>query len=232
MYIEHLENTMHDIVTPMTVIGSMIKCVMAEFVTNENLSYYLNMTQKQIDMLFDIIKNGSVAGKIINENYVVCLTMEDIYDLVEEQTNAFKYTMGRKNISLTLVSEIETKLMPLDKHLITRIINNLLSNAEKFTPSYGEVVVNIKTDSNTASIKVSDNGEGFSAEMLEHGIKRYYTKKNEINRNGSGMGLDIVQRIVGILGGEVKIGNGKNGGAEIGFTIPIITNEDLPIELK
>lgn len=109
-----------------------------------------------------------------------------------------------------------------DTHLLERAMNNLLDNAVRHTPSYGEIVVQCYKDGNKVKFTIRDTGPGFSSDELQRVFEPLY--RGEISRNrstgGSGLGLTISQRIIRRHGGELAAGNHSEGGALLTGWIP------------
>lgn len=110
-----------------------------------------------------------------------------------------------------------------DTHLLERAMNNLLDNAVRHTPSYGEIVVQCYKDRDQVKFTIRDTGPGFSYEELQRAFEPLY--RGEVSRNratgGSGLGLTISQKIVRRHGGELAANNHSEGGALLTGWIPI-----------
>ncbi|WP_209976172.1 sensor histidine kinase [Paenibacillus eucommiae] len=110
-----------------------------------------------------------------------------------------------------------------DTHLLERVMNNLLDNAVRHTPSYGEIVVQCYKDGNKIMFTIRDTGPGFSSEELQRVFEPLYRGEASRNRStgGSGLGLTISQRIVRRHGGELAVSNHSVGGALLTGWIPV-----------
>lgn len=114
-----------------------------------------------------------------------------------------------------------------DMHLLERSINNLLDNAVRHTPSYGEIVVQCYKEGSKIKFTVRDTGPGFFSEELHRVFEPLY--RGEVSRNrltgGSGLGLAISQKIVRRHGGELSAGNHPEGGALLTGWIPAAVSD-------
>ncbi|WP_226003013.1 sensor histidine kinase [Paenibacillus sp. BJ-4] len=109
-----------------------------------------------------------------------------------------------------------------DMHLLERAISNLLDNAVRHTPPYGEIVVQCDIESDQVKFMIRDTGPGFSSEELQRVFEPLYRGETSRNRStgGSGLGLTISQTIIRRHGGELDAGNHAEGGALLIGWIP------------
>lgn len=110
-----------------------------------------------------------------------------------------------------------------DAHLLERAMNNLLDNAVRHTPSYGEIVVHCYKNENKVMFTMRDTGPGFSSEELQRVFDPLYRGDASRNRStgGSGLGLTISQRIIRRHGGDLAAGNHAEGGALLTGWLPV-----------
>ncbi len=109
----------------------------------------------------------------------------------------------------------------LDRPAQKRVMDNLISNAVKFTRK-GEVVVEIRSDQETVTLKVVDSGIGISKEFLPHIFDEFQQESKGISRifQGSGLGLAITKRLVCLMGGEIEVASKKGKGTTFTITYP------------
>jgi signal transduction histidine kinase len=110
-----------------------------------------------------------------------------------------------------------------DATAIERVLNNLLDNAFKYSPSDSMIEITLKKQGELARISVIDQGEGIREEDQELVFKRFFrTASARANmQQGSGLGLAIVKNLVNNLQGDVGVISSKESGSEFWFTIPI-----------
>jgi signal transduction histidine kinase len=107
-----------------------------------------------------------------------------------------------------------------DKRMLKNIFINLISNAIKFSGPGAEIRVLSKNESGTVSISVQDQGIGISAEDLKHLFSSFFRGKNAQNIQGTGLGLHIVKRYLGLLSGQVEIKSELGKGTTVTILIP------------
>ena len=131
-----------------------------------------------------------------------------------------------KGLALTVINRMDAVVLT-DKERVLQIGNNLLSNAIKFTESGG---VSLITDYNAGLLKliVEDTGTGMTAEEQQRVFGAFERLSNATTKDGFGLGLSIVQRIVAMFGGTVRLESEKGKGSCFTVEIPMQTAEEQP----
>ena len=132
------------------------------------------------------------------------------------------------NKGLTLIVESHTDAVVLtDKERILQICNNLLSNAIKFTDN-GSVSLTVDYDNSMLKLVVEDTGTGMTEDEQQRVFGAFERLSNAAAKDGFGLGLSIVQRIVAMLGGTIRLESEKGKGSRLTVEIPMQTAEELP----
>ena len=131
-----------------------------------------------------------------------------------------------KGLALTITNQTDTIVLT-DKERILQIGNNLLSNAIKFTENGG---VSLTTDYDNGVLKliVEDTGTGMTNEEQQRVFGAFERLSNAAAKDGFGLGLSIVQRIVSMLGGTIRLESEKGKGSRFTVEIPMQTAGELP----
>jgi signal transduction histidine kinase len=110
----------------------------------------------------------------------------------------------------------------MDTQAIGRVLNNLISNALRYTPAQGRVSVWVRRTDQGAVVTVSDTGDGIRAEDLPHVFERFYRGEKSRNRvtGGAGLGLAIARGIVQAHGGNIHVESKAGIGTQFTFHIP------------
>ena len=135
-----------------------------------------------------------------------------------------------KGLALTITNQTDAVILT-DKEHILQIGNNLLSNAIKFTENGG---VSLTTDYNNGVLKliVEDTGTGMTEEEQQRVFGAFERLSNAAAKDGFGLGLSIVQRIVTMLGGIIRLESDKGKGSRFTVEIPMQTVEELPEQIN
>ena len=131
-----------------------------------------------------------------------------------------------KGLVLTITNQTDTVVLT-DKERILQIGNNLLSNAIKF-PENGGVSLRTDYDNGVLKIIVEDTGTGMTNEEQQRVFGAFERLSNAAAKDGFGLGLSIVQRIVAMLGGTIQLESEKGKGSRFTVKIPMQTAGELP----
>ncbi|MEM9467156.1 MAG: HAMP domain-containing sensor histidine kinase [Actinomycetota bacterium] len=123
----------------------------------------------------------------------------------------------RRRSARTVSVQVDDSVVMGRPPLLDRALTNLLGNADKFTPDDAPIEVDVRA----GAVRVRDHGPGFPAEDLPHVWERFYRSAATRTMPGSGLGLAIVAQIVERHGGRVHASNAADGGAIVGFDLPL-----------
>ncbi len=222
-----LANMSHEIRTPLNYILGFAQLLNEEDVEKEQIKIYTDLIQKGgqslLHLVNDIIDLSKIEANqlILNEeDFFVNEMMNDIYNIYisdKDKTGAveFKINIPKQNVGLYS-----------DKNRIKQVLNNFLSNANKFTKEgYIELGYKHIMEERQVFLKfyVKDTGVGISKENLPRVFLRFtkFDKNNTRFINGAGLGLAISKRIVELLGGDIGVNTKLGEGSTFWFTIPL-----------
>ena len=165
--------------------------------------------------------------------HIESTSLQDILDLVLSSIKGRSIAKAIPEIVLNLPEELP--LVQADKEGLTEVLNKLIDNACKFTPTDGVVTISAKTIESSVlqrkshnglmlEIIISDTGRGIEINQLETIFQRFYQEEGFLQRSigGTGLGLAICRQIIQKLGGEIwATSSGKNQGSEFHFNLPI-----------
>ena len=186
-------NLSHEIRTPVTLIkGYVSKITIKEAENKKNLSIVNNQIQQVENILNSILDLSKLDENklILERNHI------EIIPFLNKHYSDFKGLFQKKNIAFNLNFNIYNITIHMDANLMSKSINNLLSNALKFTSKNGTVNINVELNDNL-EINIIDNGIGIGTEDLDKIFNRFYQAKNHITQSqGSGIGLSFSKSII------------------------------------
>ena len=144
-------------------------------------------------------------------------------DVVTEAVETFQAQASGSEISLTTEIAPEVPSFPFDAARILQVLCNLLSNALKFTPAQGSIVVRLEQVEENVVYSVSDTGEGIPDDKLEAVFDRF-VQLTKNDRRGVGLGLFISKCIVQGHGGRIWVESRMGGGSTFCFSLPMKAN--------
>lgn len=166
-----------------------------------------------INQLLDISKIKSSVGNPdwCNGNITAHLTM-----IIE----AYRDYARSRNIDLHFLAR-EAVEMDFVPDYVSKVMNNLLSNAFKFTPEYGKVSVSVWREGNCLFLDVSDTGEGMDKETVSHVFEPFYQAETEARNIGTGVGLALVKQIIDAVEGSITVESTVGKGTTFHIHVPI-----------
>jgi signal transduction histidine kinase len=135
----------------------------------------------------------------------------------------------RKHIRVDVSAYADLSTVSADRRALRSILDNLLSNALRFTPDDGEILLAAEEIKDFVQFSVRDTGRGIEAERLSSIFDRF----NAFSEKGTGMGLALVRRLVELLGGQIAVESRLGHGSTFRFTLPVAVARDVrhPVEV-
>jgi signal transduction histidine kinase/CheY-like chemotaxis protein len=172
---------------------------------------------KLIDDLLDVSR--IMSGKLRLERATV-----SIKDIVDDATQVMQPAADAKDVHISIAADPRVGAIQGDNARLQQIVSNLLSNALKFTPRGGSVVVQLSRTSDCVELQVRDSGQGIAAEFLPHVFEPFRQADGSTTRahGGLGLGLSIVKRLVDAHHGTITADSpGLGRGATFIVRLPI-----------
>ncbi len=221
---EFYSNITHEFRTPLTVIMGLANLIKdhpkEKELIQKNSQEVLNLVQQLLDI--SKAQSGALQLKMIDDNIILYLEylIESFHPLAQE-----------KNIDLNFTHDEEEIIMTFDREKMRFILNNLLTNAIKFTPNGGKIDVAAQSESNQLLLSVSDNGIGLSSSEAEKVFDRYYqVRKKDATQIGDGIGLALVKELVELLNGTISVKSTEKLGSTFTVCLPLLLEDNLKKE--
>lgn len=220
---ELIANISHDLRTPLAIIQGYIETLQIkdEQLTEAERTDYLNKINssserlsKLIGQLFEYSKLEANQIEPNKEPFLISELANDIH-------RNYLVLAKKKNIELKLEMEQKTPLVFADISLVERAIQNLMDNALKFTPENGKVAVQITPLDNDVEIVIKDSGPGIAKEHQHLVFERYRQTKTGKEKEGAGLGLAIVRKIMELHNANIQVFSRPNEGTSFSFCLPV-----------
>lgn len=191
----------------------------------ELVANVVSETEKLDDLMGDLIEVAELdTGK--RE-----LTLEQLRPLqaLREARDRFCDEAGQKHIRVEVSAYADLSVVKADRRALRSILDNLLSNAIRYTPQDGEILLAAEEIKDYVQFTVRDTGRGIEAERQSTIFDRF----NTFSEKGSGLGLALARRLVESLGGQIAVESRLGHGTTFRFTIPVAVLTDVrhPVEV-
>lgn len=230
---DFVANTSHELRTPINTITGMSEILLQEDLTenvhNEVLDIQMTGFELQT-IVTDILDYAALESKTLELNtrsYNITSTINDVMNMTVFQNREKK---------LELIFDCNPRIPRLlygDEAQLRRVINNLISNAIKFTSEGGvrvEVTYRPESYGINLIVKVKDTGIGMDLSQQEHVFQSFYQAESDRNRRaeGMGLGLTISSELIKKMGGFMYVNSTPGEGSEFAFSVPQKVMDDRP----
>lgn len=222
-------NITHELRTPLTLILGPLEDMQKNNSLPHRDAQKISVIHQSAIRLLNLINQILEFRKTETQNKKLCVSRDNLASFVHETGLKYKELNRKPGIEFRL--EVEKEDMPLyfDKEVVTIILDNLISNAIKYTDK-GTITLglrNIVRDNiNYTEISVSDTGYGITPEALPRVFERYYQEGSEHQASGTGIGLALVRNLVTLHEGEISVESSLNVGSTFRFSL--LTDNTYP----
>ena len=249
LYFEHLENERqkelyqqkldfftnisHEIRTPLTLIIGPLERALSSLRNNHSVFSQLNIVRNNADRLMRLVNELLDFRKAESGNMKLQFSECNIQKFVAEIYLSFKELAATRNIQYVLVAPDKTLDVYFDKDQLEKVLFNILSNAFKFTPDNGKIIVRVQQrevdDQSWVDIIVSDNGKGIPDEYQEKLFENFFQVEVRDFSIGTGIGLALSKSIMELHKGFIKVQSRpqeNDNPGETHFTISLLLGKD------
>jgi signal transduction histidine kinase/DNA-binding response OmpR family regulator len=221
-------NIGHEFRTPLTLIMTPLSTLIHQL-TDENLKQKLTSIYQNAENMLNLINQLLDFRKLEMGGEKLKLSCNDFVKYAEYVYSTFKDVAENQSIQFTFESDVRHIFMGFDKSKVHKIMNNLYSNALKFT-SKGCIMTIIrivqKNEREFVNIDITDTGCGIPDREQQTIFERFYqSENNDPDKTGSGIGLHLVKEYVELHGGHISVSSKVSEGSVFSVFIPT----DLPV---
>jgi len=224
---EFIVNMSHALRTPLNVIIGFSEMLQDELVgkLNDKQSKYVRNVRESGRELQQLIANVVDVFKIDTGKVPLETTEFPLKDAIDSALETYADIAQEKGLEVSVEVVPEVSRICADPQKLSTILDNLLSNALKFTPDGGRVIVTADLLEDRVRVCIADSGIGLSPEDCERVFSEFYRAPNVVAGAGSGLGLAISKKLVLMHGGEIWAESAKEGGVRFIFTLPLRQEE-------
>ena len=216
---DFVSNVSHEMKTPIAIIKNYAELLRLESLTEEQKEEYARNIEDAAVRLSTLISNILKLNKLENQRITPEVEAYDVCRQVCDCILQFENAWEEKEIELETDME-DSAFVEADESLLELVWNNLISNAVKFTPPGGTIMVKQSSQEDTVTVSVSDTGCGMDAESMKHIFDKFYQADTSHSREGNGLGLALVKRVLELLDGGIRVESEPGKGSTFSVTLP------------
>lgn len=226
-------NITHELRTPLTLILGPLDDISHSSDITKAVKHKLAVIYQSAVRLNELITQILEFRKTETDNRQLRVVKANVVDAVHEVSLKYEELAQKPDVAIKFVAPENPIMMYIDKEVIAIILDNLVSNAIKYTDQ-GNIDICVERrrsgERHLVDITVSDTGHGISATALPHIFDRYYQENGPHQASGTGIGLSTVKKLVTLHHGEVKVESNLEQGTS--FIVTLDENEIYPDALR
>ena len=236
---EFISNVSHELRTPITSIKSYVDtlCTHGEKLEPDIYREFLQIIDSEAERLMNLVNEVLELSKLEEGDREIEMVRQDIRPAVEYTTRAVNMMAQDRGIELVFEAADELPMVRMNRESIERAVINLVTNAIKYTPNGGKILVKVaaRPDGNEVFVEVKDNGIGIPEDCLPHIFDRFYRVEKKVHTiKGTGLGLTIVKRIIDKHAGKItvasEIGHGSTFTVHLPAAVGAMDDDDIADE--
>lgn len=201
---DFISNVSHEIKTPLAVIQNYAKVLENNKLDEETRLKYLDSLQTACRKLSNLVTNILKLNKLENQDIIPEYKEFNLSESIINRILSFEQFIEKKNIEL--ICDIEENIIINSEESYLEIIwNNLISNAIKFTEDNGTINIKLKKIGNEIVFTIKDTGCGIDSDTGMHIFDKFYQGDTSHSKEGNGLGLALVKKVIDALGGKISI---------------------------
>ena len=201
-------NITHELRTPLTLILGPLEDLVKSNTLSSKDHHRISVIHQSAVRLLNLINQILDFRKTETQNKKLCVTKENLTNVVYEIGLKYKELNNKSEIQILIEVEEENMILFFDKEVITVVLDNLISNALKYTDKgYIRIRAEWITENGIryAQLSVEDTGYGIRKEALTHIFERYYQESGEHQASGTGIGLALVKNLIKLHEGDIQV---------------------------
>lgn len=223
---EFVANVSHELRTPLTTIKSYTEALEDGALEDKQMGpKFVGVIQNETGRMIRLVTDLLHLSRLDSKEAALRKQKVDIVEMLEDVEDRFSFQMKQKNVRAVIEVEHGVSTAMLDRDGIDQVLDNLISNALKYTPDGGTITMEAAiTEGRMLSLSVSDTGIGIPKKDLDRIFERFYRVDKARTRNlgGTGLGLSIAREMVRAHGGNITLQSELDKGTKVTFTLPLL----------
>ncbi|MBR1639201.1 MAG: HAMP domain-containing histidine kinase [Treponema sp.] len=215
---DFISNVSHELKTPLSVMQNYATMLQSPDLDEKSRLEYAKAVSSSCRRLTALVTNILKLNKLENQQIYPKVAPYDIGERLRESILSFEEAWTAKNLELE--ADIADGIMvTTDGELLSLVWNNFLSNAIKFTPEGGRILVSLtRMEGDLIRISVKDSGCGMDEHTRNRVFEKFFQGDTSHATQGNGLGLALAARVAAICGGKIGVESEPGKGSEFYFT--------------
>lgn len=225
---EFVSNVSHELRTPLTTMRSYLEALAdGAWQDKEIAPSFLNVTQTETERMIRLVNDLLKLSRMDSEDYDLNLEWVEFNDFFDSIIERFEFSKSQ-DVKFNRLLSNEDFFVEIDTDKMTQVIDNIISNAIKYSPDGGEIRFGVTQSDDQIQVMISDEGMGIPKANVKRIFERFYRADRARSRalGGTGLGLAIAREMIMAHGGEIWAESEEGKGTTIYFTLPIEHQEE------
>lgn len=218
---DFINNMTHEFKTPVTNIGIAGEILKHKMGDRDGMNVYIDILLKENEKLRHKI-DQVLLGSSVDQMKRPALEIVDVHQLIADCADAFQLKVKERNGNIQLEFNAANTTILGDKDLLTQAINNVIDNAEKYSPNQPRITVRTKDCEKGIEIDIIDKGIGIASNMKSKVFEKFFrVRSGDVhNVNGFGLGLSFVKDVIRSHRGHIDLLSDLDKGTEVRIILP------------
>lgn len=224
---EFVANVSHELRTPLTTMRSYLEALADGAWQDENIApHFLHVTQTETERMIRLVNDLLQLSKMDSSEYELKFEFVEFNKFFERIIDRFEMSKSQ-NVEFVRLLPETSYFVEIDTDKLTQVIDNIISNALKYSPDGGNIRFGFTVHDNMLKVMISDDGMGIPKENVGRIFDRFYRVDRARARSmgGTGLGLAIAREMIEAHGGKIWAESEEGVGTTIFFTLPFELDE-------
>ncbi|MGN7409150.1 cell wall metabolism sensor histidine kinase WalK [Sporosarcina sp. SAFN-010] len=225
---EFVSNVSHELRTPLTTMRSYLEALAEGAWRNEDIApAFLNVTQTETERMIRLVNDLLKLSRMDSNEYELNTEWVDFNTFFNSIIDRFEFSKSQEVSFRRIVPPVDL-FVEIDTDKLTQVIDNIISNALKYSPDGGIVRFNVAVLDDSIRVSISDEGLGIPAANVNRIFDRFFRSDKARSRamGGTGLGLAIAKEMISAHGGKIWANSVEGEGTTIFFTLPYEQHDD------
>ncbi|VXB32534.1 two-component sensor histidine kinase (YycG) [Bacillus sp. 349Y] len=219
---EFVANVSHELRTPLTTMRSYLEALAEGAWQDENIApRFLDVTQNETERMIRLVNDLLQLSKMDSKDYRFNRDWMDFIGFFHKIIDRFEMSKNQ-DVRFVRILPDQAMFVEIDQDKITQVLDNIISNALKYSPEGGTITFIVEEKNEFIEISISDQGLGIPKDNLGKIFERFYRvdKARTRQMGGTGLGLAIAKEMITAHGGDIWADSVEGKGTTITFTLP------------